>query len=201
MELICLDLEGVLVPEIWIAFSDKTGIDELKLTTRDISDYDELMNYRLKILEREGLLLKDIQAVIETLQPLEGAVDFVNKVRENYQLIILSDTFTQFAAPLMKKLNYPTLFCNSLSVDSDGHISGYRLRQKDGKRKAVEGFKNMGFRVFAAGDSYNDVTMIKTADKGAFFKAPDSIKNEFPEYSAAESHEELYSEIENFFKG
>jgi len=200
MELICLDLEGVLVPEIWIAFSKKTGIDELKLTTRDINDYDELMNYRLKILDREGFLLKDIQAVIETLQPLEGAVDFVNKVRENYQLIILSDTFTQFASPLMKKLNYPTLFCNTLTVNSKGRITGYRLRQDDGKRKAVEGFEKMGFRVFAAGDSYNDVTMIKTADKGAFFKAPDSIKTEFPEYPAAESHMELYSEIEKFFK-
>ncbi len=157
MELVCLDLEGVLIPEIWIAVAKKTGIDELRLTTRDISDYDELMNRRLGILEREKISLADIQNVIGTLDPLEGARGFTAALREQTQLVLLSDTFEQFAKPLMKKLSWPTLLCNTLLVDSSGMISGYRLRQNDGKRKAVEGFRSMGFRVFAAGERcYND---------------------------------------------
>ncbi len=198
MELVCLDLEGVLVPEIWIAVAAKTGLDELKLTTRDISDYDELMNYRLKILDREGILLKDIQEVIGTLKPLEGAKAFADTVRSITQLVILSDTFEQFASPLMKKLDWPTLFCNTLVTGEDGRITGYRLRQSDGKRKAVESFRAMGLRVFAAGDSYNDVSMIKTAHAGMFFRAPQSIKDEFPQYSVVEDHEGLLAGIQQF---
>ncbi len=198
MELVCLDLEGVLVPEIWIAVAEKTGIDELRLTTRDISDYDELMLRRLGILDREGILLKDIQNVIETLEPLEGALDFVRTVRAETQLVILSDTFSQFAAPLMRKLEYPTLFCNTLEIDDSGRIAGYRLRQSDGKRKAVEAFASMGLRIFAAGDSYNDVTMIKAARSGMFFRAPETIKTEFPEYPVVETHKDLLAGIREF---
>jgi len=198
MELICLDLEGVLVPEIWIAVADKTGIEGLRLTTRDISDYDKLMNHRLGILNREGILLKDIQNVIGALEPLEGAYDFTRRLREIAQLVILSDTFEQFAAPLMRKLDLPTLFCNTLVVEDNGRIAGYRLRQADGKRKAVEAFRSMGLRVFAAGDSYNDVTMLKAAQQGMLFRAPVSIKEEFPAFTTAETHDELFSGICNF---
>jgi len=198
MELVCLDLEGVLVPEIWIAVSEKTGIRELRLTTRDISDYDQLMGYRLGILDREGILLKDIQEVIGTLEPLDGALEFTRKLRLESQMVILSDTFEQFAAPLMRKLDLPTLFCNTLVVEEGGRISGYRLRQADGKRKAVEAFRSMGLRVFAAGDSYNDVSMLKAAHRGMLFRAPDTIRMEFPDFSPAETHEELMSGIRDF---
>ncbi len=198
MVLVCLDLEGVLVPEIWIAVAEKTGIKELLLTTRDISDYDELMNHRLDILDREGILLKDIQNVIETLKPLDGAYEFIRQLREESQLVILSDTFDQFAAPLMRKLEMPTLFCNTLVVEENNRIAGYTLRQTDGKRKAVEAFRSMGMRVFAAGDSYNDVTMLKAAHQGMLFRAPNSIKEEFPLFTAGETHAELLSEIRNF---
>lgn len=198
MELVCLDLEGVLVPEIWIAVAEKTGIKELQLTTRDISDYDELMMRRLGVLDREGILLKDIQDVIGSLEPLDGALEFVRRVREETELVILSDTFEQFAAPLMRKLEYPTLFCNTLEIDENGRIAGYRLRQSDGKRKAVESFRNMGLRVFAAGDSYNDVTMIQASHAGMFFRAPESIKTEFPDYPVVEKHAELLEGIRGF---
>jgi len=201
MKLICLDLEGVLVPEIWIAVAEKTGLEELQLTTRDISDYDELMNHRLKILDREGILLKDIQDVIETLDPLEGALDFTRRVREETQLVILSDTFDQFAAPLMRKLELPTIFCNTLIVEDSDRIAGYRLRQADGKRKAVEAFRSMGLEVFAAGDSYNDVTMLKAAHRGMLFRAPQAIREEFPSFGAGETHNELLSEIRSFLRG
>ncbi len=198
MELVCLDLEGVLVPEIWIAVAEKTGIEELRLTTRDISDYDELMNHRLGILDREKILLKDIQEVIGTLEPLDGAFEFTTQLRKESQLVILSDTFEQFASALMRKLDLPTLFCNTLVVEENGRIAGYRLRQADGKRKAVEAFRSMGLRVFAAGDSYNDVTMLKAAHRGMLFRAPDSIKDEFPAFSAAETHSDLLIGIRNF---
>lgn len=198
MELVCLDLEGVLVPEIWINVAEKTGIEELRLTTRDISDYDELMLRRLGILDREGILLKDIQDVIETLEPLEGALEFVKAVESETQLVILSDTFEQFAAPLMRKLEYPTLFCNTLEIDEGGRIAGYQLRQSDGKRRAVEAFGSMGLRVFAAGDSYNDVTMIKAAHSGMFFRAPETIKAEFPEYPVVDSYRGLLDGIRGF---
>jgi phosphoserine/homoserine phosphotransferase len=198
MELVCLDLEGVLVPEIWIAVSEKTGIGELRLTTRDISDYDQLMSYRLGILDREGILLKDIQEVIGTLEPLDGALEFTRKLRSESQMVILSDTFEQFAAPLMRKLDLPTLFCNTLLVEESGRISGYRLRQTDGKRRAVEAFQNMGLRVFAAGDSYNDISMLKAADRGMLFRAPKAIRMEFPDFNPAETHEDMLSGIHDF---
>ena len=175
MEIICLDLEGVLVPEIWIAFSEKTGIPQLRITTRDEPDYDKLMKYRMDILRKNNLTLKDIQDVIATIRPLDGAKEFLDKVREITQVVILSDTFTEFAKPLMRQLGWPTILCNSLIVDEDNMLTGMRLRQQDGKRKAIDGFRSMGFRTFAAGDSYNDLTMIRNADKGCLFRAPANI--------------------------
>jgi len=200
MKLVCLDLEGVLVPEIWIAIAEKTGIKELSLTTRDRSDYDELMRYRLSILDREGLVLDDIQAIIDRLEPLGGAYNFVQQIRMETQLVLLSDTFDQFAAPLMTKLNFPTLFCNTLQVEKDGRISSYRLRQRDGKRKAVEAFGTMGFEVFAAGDSYNDISMLKAAHRSMLFRAPDLIRREYPNFDHAENHTQLLSGIRGFLR-
>ncbi len=200
MEVICLDLEGVLVPEIWIAVARETRIDELKLTTRDISDYDELMNHRLGILNREGITLKHIQDVIATLEPFDQALEFIDQVRSETQLVILSDTFEQFASPFMRKLNWPTLFCNTLIADSSERILGYRLRQKDGKRKAVESFKAMGLRVFAAGDSFNDVTMLLAAHSGMFFRAPQAIREQYPQLPAARFYGELIEKIRKFVR-
>lgn len=191
MNIVCLDLEGVLVPEIWISFSDATGIKDLRLTTRDVPDYDALMKRRIGILDRHGLKLRDIQNVIETMNPLEGGREFLDALREKTQVVILSDTFDQFAKPLMKKLGWPTLFCNTLVTDEAGRVTDYRLRQKDGKRKATEGLKSLGFRAIAAGDSYNDVTMLKAADKGFFFRPPENIVKEFPEIPVANTHQEL----------
>ncbi len=193
-----MDLEGVLIPEIWINFALKTGIDELKLTTRDISDYDVLMKKRIAILKENGLTLKDIQEVIDGMGLLEGAKEFLDEVRSKTQVIILSDTFEEFAKPFMKKLGWPTLFCNSLVVGSDGTIEGYTLRQEDGKRKAVEAFRSIGFRTIAAGDSYNDLSMIKTADRGLFFRAPESIKDENPEIPLVTEYSDFMSEIDSF---
>ena len=189
--LACLDLEGVLVPEIWIAFAEKTGIEKLRLTTRDIPDYDELMRGRLKILDENNLKLSDIQDVIGGISPLEGAVDFLNWLKSEFQVIILSDTFDQFAGPLMKRLDYPALFCNELDVESGGRIAGYRLRQNDGKTKAVQALQSLKFKVIAAGDSYNDTGMLKAADAGIFFRPPDSIVEEFPQFSVTRSHKEM----------
>ena len=166
MEIVCLDLEGVLVPEIWIAFAEKTGITELKRTTRDEPDYNKLMAWRMDILREHSLTLTDIQNTISEIKPLEGAKEFLDKLRAMTQVVILSDTFREFASPLMKQLGWPTILCNSLVVDENNMLSGMVLRQTDGKRKAIEGFRSMGFRTFAAGDSYNDLTMIHTADKG-----------------------------------
>jgi phosphoserine/homoserine phosphotransferase len=193
MHLVCLDLEGVLVPEIWIAFSEATGIKELRLTTRDISDYDVLMKRRIEILKDNGLKLPDIQRVIEQMDPLPGAQEFYGKLREKSEVIILSDTFTQFAGPLMKKLQNPTLFCNSLVIDDAGAVTGYRLRIDDGKRRSVEAFNSIGFDVIASGDSYNDLSMLKTASRGVLFRPPDSIKEEYPDFPVATDHEELYT--------
>ena len=201
MKLVCLDLEGVLVPEIWIAFSKKTGIEELKLTTRDIPDYNVLMKKRLGILDEHGLKLPDIQDVISGIDPLEGALEFLNELRENYQVVILSDTFEEFARPLMKKLGWPTLFCNSLVVDGDGRITDFCLRQQDGKRKAVEAFHSAGMTITAAGDSYNDISMIKKADHGVLFMPPDNIVAEFPELPVARDYMTLLSEIKKSFSG
>jgi len=201
MKLVCLDLEGVLIPEIWIAVAEKTGIEELRLTTRDRDNYNELMKYRLSILRREGLILQDIQAIINRLELLDGAYSFVQQVRMETQLVLLSDTFDQFASPLMAKLNFPTLFCNTLLVEEDGRISSYKLRQSDGKRKAVEAFHTMGFEVFAAGDSYNDISMLRAAHRGLLFRAPDSIKRKHPDFDCAEDHSQLLTAVRDFLKG
>ena len=191
MNIICLDLEGVLVPEIWISFSEATGIGELRRTTRDEPDYDKLMRYRIAILKEHGLKLADIQKVISGMEPLPGAADFVETLRERTQLIILSDTFEQFAQPLMRKLGWPTLFCNTLIVSGGGEITGYRLRQENGKKHAVEGFANMGFHVSAAGDSYNDLAMLRTAPRGFFFRPPEAITKQYPDIPVAQTYPEL----------
>lgn len=196
MNIVCLDLEGVLIPEIWIAFAEKTGIEALRRTTRDEPDYDVLMRYRLDILDNEGFKLADIEAVIGTLDPLPGAVDFVEWVTSQTRLVILSDTFRQFAGPLMAKLGYPTLFCHDLMIEENGRIADYRLRLKDHKRKAVEAFKALNFETFAAGDSYNDLSMIDVADARALFCPPERLTSERPELPVACSHGELRQLIE-----
>ena len=198
MNVVCLDLEGVLVPEIWIECAKKTGIEELKLTTRDISDYDVLMKKRIAILKENGLKLKDIQNVIAGMRPLEGAAEFAAAVRNETQLIILSDTFTQFAAPLMKQLNFPTIFCNELITDENGTVTDYRLRIKDGKRRSVQALQSVNFSVLAAGDSYNDLSMIQTADAGAFFRPPQSIAAENPNIPVFTEYKEFLTFIRNF---
>ncbi len=198
MDIVCLDLEGVLVPEIWIAFSEKTRIPELRITTREEPDYDKLMRCRMGILEKNNLTLKDIQDVISTIKPLDGAKEFLDKVREITQVVILSDTFTEFAKPLMKQLGWPTILCNSLVVDERGMLTGIRLRQQDGKRKAIDGFRAMNFRTFAAGDSYNDLTMIHKADKGCLFRAPANILKEEPELKLCTTYDEFFNEIKAF---
>lgn len=200
MHVVCLDLEGVLVPEIWIEFSKATGLDELKITTRDEPDYDKLMRFRIGVLAREGLKLADIQRVIGGMDPLPGARAFMDELRSLTQVIILSDTFTQFAAPLMAKLGYPTLFCNELIVGPDGTVTGYSLRQSDGKRKAVEALKSINMRVMAAGDSYNDLAMILKADAGALFRAPASIKAQHPALPACEEYAELLGRARDFIR-
>ena len=189
--LACLDLEGVLLPEIWIAFAEKTGIEQLRLTTRDISEYDVLMQDRLTILKDNNLKLIDIQNVIKTLSPLEGAIDFLAWLKSEFQVIILSDTFYQFVGPLMQSLDYPTLFCNELTVHSKGSITGYRLRQKDGKTKAVSALKKLNFKVIAAGDSYNDTGMLQEADAGILFCPPDNVIKEFPQFPVSRNYEEF----------
>jgi phosphoserine / homoserine phosphotransferase len=196
----CLDLEGVLVPEIWIAFAEKTGIEKLKLTTRDIPDYDELMQGRLQILDENNLKLDDIQDVIKEIKPLPGAKDYLDLLRENFQIIILSDTFYEFAAPLMAQLGYPTLFCHSLVVDENKKIENYQLRQKDGKSKAVEALKGLNFKVIASGDSYNDTGMLKAAHRGVFFSPPDSIIKEFPQFPVTYEYKACFYQFMEFKK-
>ena len=191
VELACLDLEGVLIPEIWIKFAEKTGIDALKATTRDIPDYDELMTMRLRELAKHRLGLKEIQQVIATLSPLDGAGEFVDWLRERFQVIILSDTFYEFAGPLMKQLGYPTLLCHRLRVGAGGEISGYDMRQANPKRQAIVAFKSLYYRTIAAGDSYNDTTMLAEADAGILFKAPRNVIKQFPQYPAVHSYAEL----------
>lgn len=195
MEIACLDLEGVLVPEIWIAFAEKTGIEALKRTTRDEPDYDVLMRYRLDILDEHGLGLKEIQEVISTLAPLEGAREFVDWLRERFQVVILSDTFYEFALPLMRQLGYPTLLCHKLETDGNGRVTNYRLRQANPKRQAVVGFKSMYYRTIAAGDSYNDTTMLSEADAGILFHAPQNVIDEFPQFPAVHTYEDLKKEF------
>ena len=195
MDIACLDLEGVLVPEIWIAFAEKTGIEALKKTTRDEPDYDVLMRYRLDILREHGLGLNEIQEVIATLEPLPGAIEFVDWLRERFQVVILSDTFYEFASPLMKQLGYPTLLCHRLETAEDGTVIDYHLRQANPKRQAVVGFKSMYYRTIAAGDSYNDTTMLAEADAGILFHAPDNVIAEFPQFPAVQSFADLKSEF------
>lgn len=195
MEIACLDLEGVLVPEIWIAFAEKTGIESLRATTRDIPDYDVLMKQRLRILDEHGLTLNDIQEVIATLEPLEGAVEFVDWLRERFQVIILSDTFYEFSQPLMRQLGFPTLFCHKLVTDEDGRVVDYQLRQKDPKRQSVLALKTLYYRIIAAGDSYNDTTMLSEADAGILFHAPDNVIAEFPQFPAVHTFEDLKKEF------
>ena len=189
--LACLDLEGVLLPEIWIKFAEKTGIEELKLTTRDIPDYDQLMKIRLKILKQNNLKLKDIQNVISSLSPLDGTYDFLSWLKSEFQVIILSDTFYEFAQPLMQQLDFPTLFCHKLIVNSRGDIVNYKLRQKDQKTKAVRAFQGLNFKVISAGDSYNDVGMLQQADAGILFNPPASVVDEFPQFPVAKDYKDF----------
>lgn len=195
MEIACLDLEGVLIPEIWIGFAERTGIDELRATTRDIPDYDVLMRQRLGLLEQHNLGLGDIQEVIAGMEPLEGAIEFTQWIKEHFQLIILSDTFYEFSQPLMRQLSFPTLFCHRLIAGADGKIVDYKLRQKDPKRQSVKALHSLNFRVIAAGDSYNDTTMLEEADAGILFKAPANVIEEFPQHPAVHSYEELKAEF------
>ncbi|MDR3131131.1 MAG: bifunctional phosphoserine phosphatase/homoserine phosphotransferase ThrH [Treponema sp.] len=198
MRIVCLDLEGVLIPEIWIAFAGAVGIPEFRLTTRDEPDYDKLMAYRLELLHAHKLRLPDIQRVIGGLEPLDGALDFTNALRERTQLIILSDTFEQFARPLMAKLGRPTLFCNSLVTAPDGSVISYRLRQRDGKKHAVSAFKSINMEVFAAGDSFNDLKMIREADTGCLFRAPPAIRESEKDIPCVDAYGELLSRIDEF---
>ena len=201
MEIVTLDLEGVLVPEIWIAFAEKTGIPELKRTTRDEPDYHKLMAYRIGILKEHGLKLGDIQNVISTIKPLEGASVFLSALREMTQVIILSDTFSEFALPLMRQLGYPTIFCNSLQVSDDGTIEDVAMRIENGKLHAVKALQDIGFRVFASGDSYNDLAMIHQADGGCLFRAPEKILEEEKNLKLVTDYDDLLEEIKAFING
>ena len=200
MKLVCLDLEGVLVPEIWIAFSEATGIPEFRRTTRDEPDYDKLMKYRIDLLDKNNLKLPDIQRVIEGMNPLPGAIEFIRILQGKTQLVILSDTFEQFARPLMEKLSWPTLFCNSLEIADDGTVTGYHLRQQDGKKKAVMAFKSMNLDVFAAGDSFNDLSMIHEADSGCLFRAPEAIRKDYANIPCVDTYEDFLKKIEDFLR-
>ena len=195
MNIVCLDLEGVLVPEIWIAFAEASGIPELKRTTRDEPDYDKLMKWRLAILKEHGLGLKEIQATIAKIDPLPGAKEFLDELRALTQVIIISDTFTQFAAPLMKKLGMPTIFCNTLEVAESGEITGFRMRVEKSKLSPVKALQSVGFETIAAGDSYNDLGMILNSKAGFLFRSTESIKKDYPELPAYESFDDLLSAI------
>ena len=201
MYITCLDVEGVLVPEIWIAFAEASGIPELKKTTRDEPDYDKLMRWRLGILKEHGLGLKEIQATIEKIDPLPGAKEFLDELRTFSQVILISDTFTEFAAPLMKKLGYPTLFCNSLEVADDGEITGFKMRVEQSKLTTVKALQSIGFETIASGDSYNDLGMIQASKAGFLFKSTDAIKAEYPEIPAYETYDELYDAIMKAING
>ncbi|MDD2355615.1 MAG: bifunctional phosphoserine phosphatase/homoserine phosphotransferase ThrH [Lachnospiraceae bacterium] len=195
MFITCLDLEGVLVPEIWIAFAEASGIPELKRTTRDEPDYDKLMRWRLSILKEHGLGLKEIQDTIATIDPMPGAKEFLDELRSFTQVIIISDTFTQFASPLMKKLGWPTIFCNSLDVADDGEITGFRMRVADSKLNTVKALQSIGFETIAAGDSYNDLAMIQASRAGFLFKTTDKIRADYPELPSFETYDELMAGI------
>jgi len=196
VKLVCLDLEGVLIPEIWINVAERTGIEALRRTTRDEPDYDVLMRFRLDVLNEHGLSIRDIQAVIATMEPLSGAQDFLSWLRDHYQLIILSDTFYEFADPFMRKLGRPAIFCHRLEVAADGRVVDYHLRQPDQKRRAVEALRGLNFTVFAAGDSYNDTSMLGAAHAGILFRPPDNVIAEFPQYPVTRTYAELRAAIE-----
>jgi len=196
--LVALDLEGVLTPEVWIAVAEKTGIEKLRLTTRDISDYDVLMRGRLAILRENGLTLTDIRNVIATMEPLDGAREFLDALRADYQAIILSDTYYEFAGPFMEKLGMPTLFCNTMQTDDTNSVVGYTIRLQDGKRHAVLAFKQLNFTVIATGDSYNDTTMLGEADCGILFRPSDNVKAEFPQFAVAYDYATLRQHIDSF---
>lgn len=195
MDIVCSDLEGIFTPEIWINVAEITGIEDLRLTTRDISDYDVLMKYRLNILDKNNLKLADIQSVIAKMKPLEGALEFLNWLRSKVQVIIVSDTYVEFAGPLMEKLGWPTLFCNTLSIATDGSIAGYQLRQQDGKQKVVLALKNLRYDVIAIGDSYNDITMLQAADQAILYRPPANVKEEYSEFPTAFNYDELQKRL------
>lgn len=196
MEIVCLDLEGVLLPEIWINFAERTGIKELRLTTRDVADYDDLMQRRLAILKEHKLGLREIEQVVQTMEPLEGAAEFVERLKGGFQVVILSDTYYEFAGPLMVKLGSPTLFCHTLEVADDGTIVNYRLRQPDSKRMAVQALHTLNYRIIAVGDSYNDTSMLSEADAGILFRAPENVIKEFPNFSHTRTYEALEIRIQ-----
>ena len=200
MEIVCLDLEGVLVPEIWIAFAEETGIPELKRTTRDEPDYDKLMNWRLGILKEHGLGLKEIQETIAKIDPIPGAKEFLDELRSMTQVIIISDTFTQFASPLMKKLGWPTIFCNSLEVAENGEITGFKMRCEKSKLTTVKALQSMGFETIASGDSYNDLGMIQASKAGFLFRSTEQIRADHPEIPAYEEYDELLAAIRKAMK-
>ena len=196
MQVVCLDLEGVLIPEIWIAFAERTGIAEFRRTTREEPDYDKLMRYRLGLLRQHGLKLKDIQDVIGGMAPMDGAKDFLDELRSRFQVIILSDTFYEFADPMMRQLGRPTLFCHKLVIDADGFVADYKLRQPNQKAHAVNALKSLNFQVMAAGDSYNDTGMLGAADAGFFIHPPESIVAQFPQFPVNHSYAELKAHID-----
>lgn len=196
MWIVCADLEGVFVPEVWINFAKKTGIDALKLTTRDIKDYDELMRYRLKILDEHNLKIQDIQEVIATMKPLDGALEFTRWLRKKTSFAIVSDTFMEFAKPLMEQLENPFLLCHSLEIDKTGRVVDYKLRQSDPKRHTVEAFQSMNYKVLAFGDSYNDIPMVESADFGILYCPPDNVVKDYPQFPVARNLEELKALIE-----
>ena len=199
MKMVCLDLEGVLIPEMWVEFAEVVKIEDLKLTTREIPDYDVLMKKRLSLLNEHGYKLQDIQNAIEKISPLAGAKDFLDQLRSRYQVIILSDTFYEFASPLMKQLGNPSLFAHSLEVDSTGKVINYHLRLQDQKTKAVDAFQKLSFKVVAAGDSYNDTGMLLKAEKGFFFNPPEQILKDFPQIEVTRSYDDLIARIDQFF--
>jgi phosphoserine / homoserine phosphotransferase len=199
MHIVCSDLEGVFVPEIWINVAKRTGIEELKLTTRDISDYDVLMKRRLNILRENRLKLKDIQDVIESMDPMPGALEFLNWLRSQTQVIVVSDTFVQFAGPLMKKLGYPTLFCHTLEISENNSVIGYKLRQSEGKKKTVQALRSLKYNIIALGDSYNDINMLKEADMGILFRPPQNVIDEFPELPVTKDYGQVKQIMEKAF--
>ena len=196
MYVVCLDMEGVVVPEIWIAFAEATGIPEFKRTTRDEPDYDKLMKYRIDLLKQHGLGLKEVQEVISTIEPLEGAKEFLDTLRKETQVVILSDTFTQFAGPLIAKLGYPSLFCNELVVAEDGEITGYKMRCENSKLTTVKALQSCGFETIAAGDSHNDLAMIRASKAGFLFRSTEQIKKDYPHIPAYEEYDDLLAAIE-----